>query len=386
MFSDGITPAVRRAYYAALAADHHRQFRIQVIGLDHQPIDDITESLIDGEVVVDWDGEEATRAATIALLDPNYTLGFDAPSSDDGVWFMDRMVQVVSQVWVDRTLGFVEVPIFTGPIRKFKRSGDIVTLSCVGKDLFVRRAWRRVVIPKGTRVVEAIRNVLEAMGESHFRFEADSTAKFPGVQTVDRNLQASPFGWCRQHATALGFKLFYDGAGYATLRVNRPDQPVFTFSDGDGGMVLTDPEAEGDFTNIANVIRAEGMVQGGGANPYYEAFVDESSPIHPSKLRRNGVPMYFGRVIQRDSIRDTRQAKAAAEQELAASQAAIFDVAFDALPLYVLEENDACRVLVDGKASTFVARKFQFGFTADAVMPIGYRKSVSPRLAKIRRM
>lgn len=386
MFSSGMAPAVREAYYDALASHHHRWFRIQIIGLDHQPIDDVTDFLVDGEVVVDWDGEEATRAATVALMDPHYNLGFDSPSSEDGVWFFDRMVQIISAVQVDALDMVVEVPIFTGPVRKFKRTGDIVMLSCVGKDLFVRRAWRRVVVPKGTLVIEGIRNVLEAMGESHFRFEAESTVKFTNLQVVDRNLQASPFGWCRMHANSLGLKLFYDGAGYACLRRHKPDEPVFTFGDGDGGMVLNDPESEGDFTQIANVIRAEGQIQGGGVNPVYEAFVSAQSPLHPSKLLRNGVPMYFGRIIQRDGIRNEKQAKAVAEAELAASQAALFDTTFDALPLYTLEENDTCRVVVDGKASTFVARKFGFGFTADAVMPIGYRKSVSPKLAQIRRM
>lgn len=384
MHNLGLNAAELDAYYRALAASGERQFRVQVLDLDQLPSDNVTERVLDGEVTVDWSGEEATRALSLALLDPNHSLGFDSPDGGSGMWFFDRMIQVHAETPVPELGITVECPIFTGPIRKFKRTGDVVTLDCVGKDVFARKAWPRIIIPKGMLVLEAIQYVFENLGEAFFKIDFDSTARFASQQVIDRNLQASPFGWCRMQATAIGARLYYDGAGYVRIRRNNADEPEVTFRDGDGGMVLTDPQPEGDFTEIANVVRAEGPSRN-GVNPYYEAFVERTSPMHPSKLIRNGKPLYIGVVVQQDAISDVKKAKQVAEAELKRRQFVATSVSFDALPLYPLEESDVARVLVDDFSTTFQATKFKFGFSAGAVMPVGYDKNISPKLARIRR-
>lgn len=384
MFNLGLNAAEQDAYHRALASSHTRRFRVQVTNLDQAPLEDVSSRVVDGEVTVDWSGEEATRALSVAMIDPNYSLGFDSADGGSGMWFFDRMLQVYAVTPVPELGMTVECPIFTGPIRKFKRAGDIVTLDGVGKDVFARKAWPRIILPKGMLVLDGIRHVMEQLGEAFFKIDFNSTARFAGQQVVDRNLQASPFGWCRMQATAIGARLYYDGAGYLRIRPNSVDQPEFTFRDGDGGYVLSDPTPEGDFTELANVVRAEGPNRN-GVNPYYEAFVDQSSALHPSKLSRNGKPLYMGVIVQQDSISDNKMARSVAESELKRRQFVATSVAFDSLPLYSFEESDVGRVVVDDFTTTFQATKFKFGFSAGAVMPIGYDKNISPKLARIRR-
>lgn len=385
MFNAGLSLTDRLELVRTLATSHRRSWRVQITDLDQMPVAHISERILDGEVQVDWDGEEATRAATLLIFDPDFDLGFDTPNGDSGVWFLDRMVQVFVQVELIDSKRWIEIPIFTGPIRKFRRIKDVVTLDCVGKDVFARKAWPRLILQQHTNRIEGIRTVLESLGEAFFRFEAETNERFAGNQTIDRNMQASPFGWCRMQASAMGLRLYYDGAGYAVLRPFKPDEPVFTFSDGDGGTVVTEPHAEGDFTPIVNVLRAEGQQQPNGTNPFYEAVVSVDSPIHPSKLTRNGKPVWIGEVIERDSITSERNARTVAENELRDRQFTAFTTQFDALPMFLLEENDTCRLLTDGFATTFTAKKFGFGFGTSQTMPVGYKKSIAPQAAKIRR-
>ncbi|GAA3509946.1 hypothetical protein GCM10022234_00090 [Aeromicrobium panaciterrae] len=374
-----------QAYLDHIVAFPVVNFRVQVCDLEHQPVSNISNRVLAGQITYDWDGEESTRVLTMSVFDPDYDLGFDTSDIVDGVWFFDRMVQVWSEVYVP-ALGFVvECPMFTGPVRKFKRLNQVVTLDCSGKDIFARQSWPRFTIPKGTNKATAIRQILTELGETKFRFEATTVQKTGETKVIDRNMTLSPWGYARLLASTFDCRLFYDGAGYATLRAKDPTRPVFTFRDRDGGSVLTEPETSGDFSRIANVVRAEGLKTPNGANPYYEAMVPTTSVIHPSKLSRGGKPFYMGAVVIRDSITTTAQAKSVAQSELADRQNAAYDIQFDSRPIFPLEEGDPIATSIAGIGSTSTLLKFVIGFAPSAVMPIGYKKLVAPQVAKIRR-
>lgn len=369
-----------------LAGSHRYTVRVQIIDLDHHFLSNISDQVIDGQVSVNMDGEEATRTLELAVFDPDYDLGFDTSDFADGVWFLDRMVQVIIEFHVPEINRKIEVPVFTGPVRGYKRKRSVVTLSCVGKDIFGRGAWQRFVLKKGTNQVTAMRQVLENFGETKFRFEATSNTKLKKDKVVDRSATQTPWGWCRSTATSLGLRIYYDGGGYVCLRNTDTSKPLFEFRDGDGGTVLTEPEPEGDYSTIANVILAQGPAVGNRKPPSYIAKVPTSSPLHPSKFRRGGKPVYMGRVILRDSITSTGTAKTAATTELNRSQRVAYAVSTDALPLWMLEEGDPVRYDVGGVKTTSTIRTFSFGLGPAAVMPIGYKKLLSPTIAKIRRL
>ena len=386
MFDPGLSKADFEEVIKELCRSHTVRSRVQILDLEHNYMSNITPQILDGQVTVDWDGQESTRTLELAVFDPSHDLGFDTSEFTDGVWFFDRMVQVIVELYVPALDRVVNMPIFTGPVRGYKRKRAIVTLKCAGKDVFARGAWNRIVIKKGTNYVDGIRDVLESFGETKFRFDAVTSTTLKADKVIDRNGQMSPWGWCRSAAASLGMRVYFDGEGYCVLRKkNTLANPVFTFRDEDGGAILTDPDAEGDYTRIANAVRAEGTGGGTSKAPWGEAVVDVKSPISPTTLRRGGKPLYMGVVVQRDSITSNAQAESVAEEELKDRQHAAFAVAYDALPIYLLEEGDVIGVDIDGMHRPTTLLQFAFGISASSVMPVGYKDLVAPTLAKIRR-
>jgi hypothetical protein len=384
MWNAGLTATEVGYYHRALASSHTVYMRVDIIDLEHRPVMTVTDRVMDGSVSVDYYGDEATRVLDLVLLDLHRDLGFDTTDVVDGVWFFDRMVQVWADVYVPELARYVEAPIFTGPVRKFKRRGPLVTFKCVGKDVFARQSWPRFTLPKGSNRVEAIRHVLRELGETKFRFEATTKAVLGAPKVIDRNMELSPWGWCRSMAGSMGMRLFYAGDGYAVLR-RLDTTPTFIFRDGDGGTLLTDPDTDGDYARIANVVRAEGMVNEAGDNPSYEVMVSESSAIHPSKLHRGGKPFYMGAVIIRESIVTKGDAKGVARAELEDRQRAAYTIRFDALPIYTLEEGDNIGVEASGLMTSSPMDRFTIDFKPGQPMTVGYRKLIKPSRARIRR-
>lgn len=385
MYSLGMSASDRDLYLDHLRSSHIVNVRVQVMDLDHQYVDNISDAVIDGQVTVDYNGDVATRSLQMVLMDPTFSLGFDSAQVIDGAWFYDRMIQVSTEVYVPALGRVINCPLFTGPVRKVKRQGSAITVDCDGKDVFTRKSWPQIVIKKGTPIVDAIRHVLSELGETFFRFEANPTGVTGSKRVIDRaSLDVTPWGYCRLMAAEENCRLFYAADGYAVLRErNDTGTPVFTFRDGDGGSILTRPDTGGDYSNIANVIRAEGMPASGKPDAY-EAMVSEASPLHPSKLLRGGKPMYMGFVIQRESITSKSRAKSVALSELADRQYAVYDIAFDATPLFPLEEGDVIGVQTADVSMTAPLLRFSFGFSAKAPMPIGYRKLIAPAVTRIR--
>jgi hypothetical protein len=356
---------------------------VQILDLEHQFKANITTKVLDGQVSVNYDGEDATRALDLLLFDPDYDLGFDTATLTDGVWFFDRMVQVVAEWYVPELDRIIECPIFTGPVTGFKRKKSTVTMQAAGKDIFARKSWPRLTISKGTNYVSVIRQILETLGETKFKFTATTTSVLSADKIIDRNSEISPWGQCRVMASSLGHRLYYDGQGYAVLRDRDDTTPVFTFTAGDGGTVLTDPEVDGDYSRIANIVRAE-STDPQNTKAVWEETVEVSSPIHPSKLTRGGKPLFLGVVVQQDSITTESQAKSAARSELKDRQYAAYRVSFNALPMWMLEEADTIAVNIDNVSTTTILMSFSLALKP-AVMPVGYNDLVAPTLARIRR-
>jgi hypothetical protein len=382
MYDLGLTQFELRAAINRLRQPYVLRARVQLLDLDHNFVSNATDKVLEGQVSVNYEGEDATRALDLLLYDPEFDLGFDTGSITDGVWFFDRMVQVVAEWYVPELDRTIECPIFTGPITGFKRKRHTVTMSAAGKDLFAKKSWPRLTIKRDTNYVDVVRKILEEMGETKFRFTATTFSKLSADKVIDRNSELSPWGYCRLIVAPLGMRLYYDGAGYATLR-NRDDvNPVFTFTTGDEGTVVTRPEVDADYSRLANVVRAE-STDPQNTKAVWEEFVDVSSPIHPSKLSRGGKPLYLGVVVQQDSITTEGQAKTAARAELKDRQFAAYRVTFDALPMWMLEEADTISVQVENVHTTTMLQSFSLSLKP-AVMPVGYNDLVAPVLAKIR--
>lgn len=384
MWDTGLSAGDKLELVKCLASTRIHHTRVQILDLEHNYVLNVTDGIMDGQVTIDFNGDVATRACDLLIFDPDYDLGFDTPQYADGVWFFDRMVQVTIEQYVPSLDRIIEIPIFTGPVSNFKRKKASVSMSCVGKDYFARASWPRFTIPKNTNYVDVIRLILQDLGETKFRIQGSTTGVLSADKIVDRTSDLTPWGYCRVSAASQNLRLFYAGDGYAVIR-NRDDaHPVFTFADGDGGTVLTEPEPTTDFSRIVNVIRAE-STDPANTKAFAEVQVDDSSPLSPTKLTRGGKPLWIGTVIQEDSITTAAIALSRAKAELKDRQAAAYSVTFDALPNYLLEEADPIAVDANGVVSNTIIQTFAFGLSPGASMPVGYTDMVSPTLARIRR-
>jgi len=369
--------------YNLYTSSHSIRSTVYVLDLDHNIVQDVTSELIDGQVSINYDGDEATRSLELILYDPDFRAGFDVADMNHGVWFFDRMIQARIEMWLPGQQRWVEFPMFTGPVRGFKRTGPLVSLQCLGKDIFVRNSWASYKVAKGTNKVEAIRRVLQHAGETKFRFEGTTTATMPNDVNVTRALQASPFGWCRSVAAEINMRLFYNGAGEAVLRPkNAPGVVDWVIADGDSGAVLTYPNVDADYGRVVNVVRVE-SAQDPRIN--FTAMVDDNSDIHPSNMLRGGQPLYFGYEYQSDAVKTKAQAERAAKANLADRQRAIYNIKFDSLPLYQAEELDVAEIHIGGDRVIATLTQMSFGLMPDAPMAVGYQRLVSPALAKIRK-
>src|SRR5690606_36310250 len=128
-----LTGAELRAFTRALRSTHERRVRVSVQNLNGETLSTLTNRILDGQVTGDLSAD-VTRTLTMSILDPNHSLNFDTDSPDDGALFMDRMLKVHYAVRVDELSRWVSVPVFTGPITRLDRKGDVVDVEAQGKE------------------------------------------------------------------------------------------------------------------------------------------------------------------------------------------------------------------------------------------------------------
>lgn len=359
---------------------HALRCTVQVTDLEHTYVQDISDAVIDGQVTLNWEGDEATRSLELLVYDPDFEMGFDVPDSSEGVWFFDRMIQVRMEMYAPEQGRWVEFPMFTGPVRGYKRTASLVNLQCIGKDIFVRKSWPSYTLRKGTNKITAIRKILRNAGETRFRFEATTSEVLTEDKVINRTMTVSPWGWARARAADLGLRLFYNGNGEACLRP-RTGSVDWVFADGDDGVVLTNPDVSADYARIANIVRTTSSKD---PKVYGEARVKATSPISPSVLKRGGQPLYFGHEYLSDAVKTKAEAKRAAQEVLEDRQRAAYTTKLDIMPVWAAEEYDLMQVRIDGDLTKVALLTASFGLSPDAPMTIGYRRMVAPALANIR--
>lgn len=385
----GLTNAERGVFHKALRSTHSRSIIVRVLNLDGDVKADISSRLLDGEVVVD-NSAEVTRSLTLSLLDPNHTLNFDTDSPDDGALFADRMIQVVYSVRVDDLGDRVNVPVFTGPVTKLDRKGDVVDVEAQGKEALAMGAmWRPLTLKKGMRKVTAIRTILEdRAGESRFDFldlPNDHNPGLPKSRSYDR--WTTPWQAAQRLARSLDLQLFYDGRGVATLR-HLPRKPIYTFNTGTGGEILSDVAISNTMDDVVNtVVVVGGKPKGAKENVGAVAVADKAHPLSPWRLGRNGVARHLVYRVQDTSIRTHARAKAKADRILHDRLLSTVDVTLDVLPIPHLEPGDMVRVAADDIDVHFRLKQFTIplGASGDPVMSVGYHKKTTANRRRIRR-
>ena len=383
-----LTPADYKSFVRALADPHSVRIDVAVLTLDEDELSRITPHILDGQVDVDADGDEATRSLSVTLLDPNHTLHLDSDSPDDGALYADRMIQVIYSVLVPGLSERVDVPVFTGPIVDLERDGTQVAITAQGKEVLgAGWIWRPITIKKGALKSDAIRTVLkERTGERNFDIpDVTNSAGKPITLPKPLSLGRAAAAWPRvsKIAQSLNRHLYYNGAGTCRLRV-RPRRPVFTFRADDltHSTITSAVKVTHDFSVVKNAVWFRGGKPKGQKKPVeFFAVAPKGHPLSPQRLGRTNadgdkVGRYLVAEYSNEHVRSKAEAKRRGNALLDDLLLEVVGASFTAVPIPHLDPLDVVRVSTRDFSANVRIRQFSLPL-AGGEMTVGYIERVS---------
>ena len=374
MLTLGLSAAQQTAFHNALASSHSVTVVVQVLDLEHRALDDISGRLLSGQVDVDMTAE-VTRTASLTFHDPGSAIGFDSTSPDKAALFLNRMIRIYYCVNAPNLTGWVNVPIFTGPITGLSRNGDVLQVECSGKEVLAQRmSWNSYSWPAGEFKRFVASMALTTTGEKHIDFmpltERLGSAVALGPESI-------PWDLARSVVAGGDRQLFYDGRGVARLR-KLSSATVFTLRSGDGGMLTSAPQVSYDYESVRNTVLVKGPVPKGAKAPIRAiAHALNSHPLSSLTLGRSGSRRYLVEVIELDTLRSNAEAQTFATQRLALLLQASTQLQCDSLVVPHLEPGDVIRVQTDDFAVTSRLTTFTIPLVASDTMSIGYQKRIA---------
>jgi YD repeat-containing protein len=428
----GLSQVDRWAYEAALVRTHRIRVQVRIHDHDEKVVSTVTNRLLSGQVEVNM-AQAPHRKLDLVLLEPRRSPQWLPEGPGDAHIFADNFVSVQYGVWVNDLsagAGWVDVPVFWGPVTGMSQDGDQITLNAAGKEVLGLDPcllWDTMHVAKGRRRVLAIRDILEAKGEARFDLP-DLPNKIGKKMSLNRHAQ--PWHVAKAVAGGADWQLFYDGRGRARVR-RWPQNRVWTFRSGTNGTVLTKPRISYDITSVRNLVEVLGPEPKGPPKRIRAvARAKAKHPMSPYRLRRNDKRRYLVHVVDSNLAKpDMEWHKAAggnepggppahggwwgapsgikhpkrwlewrhtvivhrkthaqkiANRQLKNRLKAAVEASFDTLPIPHLEGGDPCAVYTDGMHFEFVLKQFTLPLTADAPMSVGVNRRVSWRGKKTR--
>lgn len=386
------------SYKATLKTSHKMRVRITIRDRQEDALESLSlnepnaPKVISGAVQVDTT-QDVTRSLQLVCLDPDHKLTFDSTSPAAGAMFADNFIQVEYGVWVpglNAGPGWVDVPVFWGPITAFERDGHTVTIEAQGKEtlgLDPHLVFRGYTLAKGTLVRDAIKKVMGRVGETRYALGMISGRLHTHRAVIG---QEAPWTVCVGGAAdsvgnprpALMSKasghmyLFFNGRGILTGK-RKNGRSCWTFNEEQLGSA---PGFSYDILNFRNHV----MVKGGTPKKSKKHFKGQATlppthPMSPYALRRHGANRYMTEFFESDALKSHDACVKKAEAILASKSNETVSATFDCLPVPHLEEYDMVTLNADGFGITWPLRSFTLPLTSDTLMTVGYLRPVKPR-------
>lgn len=386
MISLGISASSLRSLNSYMTSSHDLRVVVQILDLNHKFISDVTPHFIDGQVNIDRSAE-IVRSLTVSFFDPLHRMGLDAYSPSDGALFVDRMLAVYYIISPPGSDTEWVIPVFTGPITKLDRDWTTVSVECQGKEvLSLSPSWVAKTYKKGALKVSVIKDLLQLTGETKFTLPTGTTSRTTTAIAVSN--ESKPWELAKNLAAGMGYQLFYNGRGVATMRP-WPRTPSWTYYDeGTGASVMTKPQVGYDVSKLINAVIVQGVVvKGKKKSPLiYKKYAPKSHPLNPYALGRNGVGRFLFTTIKDDNINSVAEADAVASDTLERGLIEAVTASFDAYPIPHLEEGDVYRLDTGEFATTARLNQMAIPLSAGGKSTIGYLRNVSrPNKRTIRR-
>ena len=384
----GLTPKQWERLEYLLVHHHRIVVSVQLLDLSHNYLADVSLKLLGGQVSIDAQAEEYTRALSMELLDPKQELVLDGDAPEDGSIYYTRMFRVVYSVLSpDRSERF-DIPIFCGPVTKAARNGPVIACEAVGKDkLSMSAVWRTKKYTKGMKKETVIRKILVDLGgEASKRIDIVNRKSDPVLggdgMTVNRNTTA----WkaVKKVAKSMGgAQAFYDGRGTVRVR-DTPATVAHVFTDRKD--LLSYPQVSYDAEAVVNAVDVTGAKVGKKEHKHtlhYRAVAPRRNALSPWSMGRNGKPRYLPEYLEDGELKTMGAVRSLARRRLKQALIESVDVQFECLPMPHLEEMDLCRVESKRWSGTFRLHKMTIPLTADGRATVGYLRQVTPNRRQI---
>lgn len=358
-----------------VTSPHRVRRSVTLMDLSHNVLDDLTDRLEGGQMNFDMDAD-ITRSAPMSFIDPTRQIDLDGDTPEAGTMHLKYMISVdkiYTSVLTGKTF---EVPLITGPIRKFERNEGIISAEVQGKELLANRlVWNSRTYKEGTYRNAIIRDLMTDAGEdpSMMRIPTSGGGKLGKDLIVGNDM--TYWKAAQSVAADMGCQLFYDGRGILQLRrwsgrpviikIHEPlllDKPVFSY----------------DVDNLVNAVEYIGG-KPSGANLILaaRAVAPSSHPLSPRAMRRNGRDSYYPSFIKNDKVRTQAEVNRRALNALNDGLLEVLQVDATIVDLSVLEPGDTLAISYEDAFAEFRLRKASVGFFGQAEMVIGYHKNIS---------
>lgn len=378
MLEEKLTASQFKKYKAALNTSHMMRVRIHKLDVDEEFVSELTPWVLEGTVDVDSE-TDTNRHLSLTFVDQNNRISFSKEQVFDGALYADNFIKVFYDVWVATLSKWVSVPVFTGPVIAYSRTGPEVTVEAVSKESLLIppiRTHRREINSNLVRTI--IRQSLHDAGERQFNFDAGLTArvakKFHLAVPKDKGLWPMLKRLAKNH----NYELFYNADGEVVLRKQRKTTHNILFHDEQGGNVLSIPTVTYDLSEVRNrVLIFQENSDTNKQSLIYRRSLPPHHPMSPQSLARHGSP----RVIPEEFTYDKKVRFAVAKEKgdtlLRLRSLASVEANFTSLPVPYAEVGDIARLKTEDVAVTFQLKKFSLPLTSGDEMSIGFHRRPS---------
>jgi hypothetical protein len=369
----------RRAYLNALTSTHRIRVKVNVFNGNEERKEALEQDIIGGQVDVD-EASDITRTLTLTFANKRGKMAW-GPNSQV---FADNFLQVFYCVYVqENDLGWVNVPVFFGPVSRYESGAGEATVEAVGKEslLLPPRPYRFPPNPEGLAgrsLRDFIRREAESMGESKFRLGNMGGARISKREATDAAKAADEGGlwvYLSKLAAANDFKLFYNPEGELSARPMH-GRHGYHFHDGEGGAVLEQPNVSYDLSELRNEVVVKGKDSHGKNVTKAIARLPAQHPLSADSLKWNGEERILREVKRYDHDIKIAKAKDVARTVLRNSSRAPVSVQFESLVIPHLELDDRCELETEGnpQAVKFKLNSFSIPLDGSGSMSVGFTK------------
>lgn len=349
-----------------LRSSHWVATTIDVLDLDHKFQGSLSSSFLSGSVNVDATAE-VTRSMSAEFFESRMNVPIVPRSPSMGAAYQKRMLQATYHVW-DRNHRF-SFPVFTGPIDKVDRDGEILKIECQGKEILSSGAiWSSKDYPSGWNKSSLIQDILTTMSGEAF-YDIEPTDQITAEKTVLDRENSTVWSTVKSLAESMGKTAFYNGSGRLQIR-SLPGSPALTV---DPTYALGDPQDSYSSESTANAVEVTGATPRGSKKPLVaKVFAPDEHPLSAKNLGRNGVPRFLPIIEQNQDLKTQAAVENRADSLLREALLQSIDVAIPLIPIPGIDERDLIRFEFPDFSADVRVKQYTFPLLVGEVMSFGY--------------